>query len=460
MRVIERLWRLAKQPISRRRLFQGAAALLGAGLAAKWLVDETSDVGSLVGMKSHGGDWTPAAGVLIDVQEFKKTMTVEALNETAEQYFASAKNWDYFLAKPLASAEGAPALLNNFAHLLNGLQLVPGMSVLDFGAGSCWATRWLTQMGMEAIALDVSQTALRIGQELYARQPVIGNRPSPRFLLFDGRRIELPDASVDRILCLDTFHHLLNPDEVLREMSRILKPGGIAGFSEPGPRHSRSFQSQFEMRNFKVLEDDIDIGQIWSSARQAGFSRLRLGVFAPHTYLLSLSEFEDYLAGGQPNERFAESTRARMQDIRLFFLQKGIPAAVLDSRSRAGLAAKLEVTVAATTVKEGAALTARVVVTNSGRATWLPRSSTRGGVLLGCHLLDASGHMLNLDYFRHALTPGDGRPIAPGETVTLDISMPLPGKGSYILDWDLVSESVSWFSSIGLTPVRVKIEVT
>ena len=459
--MIERLWRLAKKPISRRRLFQGAAALVGAGLVGKWLVDEPAAESALVSMKAHGGNWTPAAGgPLIDVGEFKKSMTVEALNETAEHYFASVKDWDYLLTKPLASIEDTPALLNNFAHVLNGLQLVPGMTVLDFGAGSCWASRWLTQLGMAVIALDVSSTALKIGQALYARQPIIGQRPVPRFLLFDGHRIELPDASIDRILCLDTLHHLLNPDEVLREMSRILKPGGIAGFSEPGPRHSRSYQSQFEMRNFKVLEDDIDIGRIWSLAKDAGFMRLRLGVFAPHTFLLSLSEFEDYLEGGRSNVQFAESIRARMEDTRLFFLQKGVSGARLDSRSRAGLAAKLEVKVASTTVKEGGALAAQVVVTNSGRATWLPRSSPRGAVLLGCRLFDASGRLLTFDYFRHSLTPGDGRPITPGETITLDISMPVPGKGSYVLEWDLVAESVGWFSSRDLLPVRTKMEVT
>lgn len=456
--MIEKLWRLARQPISRRRLFQGAAALLGAGVAAKLLVDKTSEVGSLVSMKSHGGDWTPATGVLIDVREFKKTMTVEALNKTAEQYFASVKNWDHLLAKPLAGVEDAPALLNHFAHVLNGLQLAPGMSVLDFGAGSCWASRWLTQLGMEAIALDVSETALRIGQALYARQPVIGNRPPPRFVLFDGHRMELPDASVDRIVCLDTFHHLLNPLEVLHEMSRILKPGGIAGFSEPGPNHSRSFQSQFEMRNFKVLEDDVDIRQIWSAAREAGFTRLRLAIFTPHTFLLGLSEFEDYLEGGEANGVFARTTRAHMENQRLFFLQKGGPAPALDSRSRAGLAAKLEVDLASASVKEGTPLRAKIVVTNNGRALWLPRSSKIGGVWLGCRLLDASGRMLDMSFFRQPLTPGE-RPIAPGETVTLEAQIPVPAKGSYILEFDLVSESVGWFSMTGSEAVRLAMQV-
>lgn len=456
-----KLWQFLKQPVSRRTLFKGAAALLGVGVAAKLLVDEfsTPDEGSLLSMKSHGGDWTPATGTLIDVREFKKTMTVEALNKTAEQYFAGVRNWDSLLTKPLSQIEDAPNLLTNFAQVLNGLKLLPGMSVLDFGAGSCWASRWLTQLGMEAIALDVSQTALKIGQALYARQPVIGERPPPRFLLFDGHRIELPDASVDRILCLDTLHHLLNPDEVLAEMSRILKPGGIAGFSEPGPTHSRSFQSQFEMRNFKVLEDDVDIQKIWSSARQVGFARLRLAVYAPHTFLLTLSEFEDYLDGGSPNKRFADITRARMQGLRLFFLQKAGQAPALDSRSRAGLAAKLEVHVASATVKEGEPVTAQVTITNTGRAIWLPRSSKRGAVQLGSRLLDASGRLLDIDVSRHPLTPGDGRSIAPGETVKLDVKIPSPSRGSYILEFDLVSEQIAWFSMMGSQAVRVTFQV-
>jgi 2-polyprenyl-3-methyl-5-hydroxy-6-metoxy-1,4-benzoquinol methylase len=329
---MNKLWRLAQTRLSRRALFTGAAAVVASGFAGKWLVDKfaSPDAGT-----PQGGNLAPTGPSFVDARELKRTMSVEQLNATAEQYFARANNWDFFLAKPLNQIEDAPALLNNVAHLLKGLQMLPGMSVLDFGAGSCWLSRWLTQMGMEVIALDVSATALKIGQALYARLPIIGEKPPPRFLHFDGHRIELADASVDRILCLDVFHHLPNPDEVLAEMSRILKPGGIAGFSEPGPNHSRSPGAQFEMRYFKVLEDDVEIHRIWDSARQAGFTRLRLAVVSSQPFMLTLPDFEDYLSGGKPNERFAEITRSEMQERRMFFLQKSSQPPVSDSRSRA-----------------------------------------------------------------------------------------------------------------------------
>lgn len=455
-------WPFAAIRVGRRTLFKSAAGILAAGVAGKWLVDRfsTPDEPSVASPSSSASSPAPAAsGTFIDVREFKKTMTVEELNRTAEAYFARAKNWDFYHAMPLWHPAGAPNQLNNFAHVLHGLQVLPGMTVIDFGAGSCWASRWLSQMGMEAIALDVSPSALKIGRALYARLPVIGERPQPRFLVFDGHRIELPDASVDRILCLDTFHHLLNPDQVLREMGRILKPGGIAGFSEPGPQHSRTPQSQFEMRNFRILEDDVHIGEIWSSARKAGFVRIRLAVLSVPTYTLGFSEFEDYLKGGKEIQRFAEATRAQMADRRLFFLHKIGAAAPPDSRSRDGLHATLAVNPASLAVKEGSPLTAKVVVTNSGTAIWLPRTAKVGGVQLACHLLDASGKLLVQGYSRHPLTPGDGRTIASGETVEIEVRIPPPPKGHYLLEFELLSESVAWFSVVGSRPVRLAIQV-
>jgi SAM-dependent methyltransferase len=442
--------------VSRRGLFAGSVAALGAAFAGKWLMDR---FGGQPAPLREPGYLTPSSPGFIDVREFKKSMTVEALNKTAEGYFAGAKNWDQFLAKPIGQIAGAPDLLNNVSHLLRGLDLLPGMTVLDFGAASCWLTRWLTQLGMEAIGLDVSATALEMGRELYARQPVIGPRPPPRFLHFDGHRIDLPDASVDRILVLDVFHHLLNPDEVLREMSRILKPGGIAGFSEPGPRHSRSPGAQFEMRNFKVLEDDVDIHRIWQSAQQAGFQRLRIAVLNSQSLLLGLDEFDDYIQGGWANRRFTEMTWTEMQDRRMFFLHRTAQPPAYDSRGRIGIEGKLEVSLPAI-VKAGQPLSAQATVTNSGRATWLPHSAPSGAVWLYVRLLDASGTMINSAFVRQPLTPGQGRAVEPGETLQLEVRIPPLSKGSHVLEFDLVGAATGSFAYIGgVEPVRSSVQV-
>src|SRR5882724_3378487 len=119
----------------------------------------------------------------IDVRELMAASSVAEHCRLAEQYFAGLTDWTHHLAKPFGSFEETPQLLINFAVVLQGLQLCPGMTVLEFGAGTCWAARTLTQLGCKVIACDVSAAALEIGRELYTRHPILGDRPAPQFLL-------------------------------------------------------------------------------------------------------------------------------------------------------------------------------------------------------------------------------------------------------------------------------------
>jgi 2-polyprenyl-3-methyl-5-hydroxy-6-metoxy-1,4-benzoquinol methylase len=101
---------------------------------------------------------------LIDVKELIASSSIEALNEKAELYFSTLNDWDFHLAKPFSTVKDAPGLLINFATMLQGLDLAPGLRLLDFGAGTGWTSRYLSQLGCEVIVLDVSKTALEIAK--------------------------------------------------------------------------------------------------------------------------------------------------------------------------------------------------------------------------------------------------------------------------------------------------------
>lgn len=395
----------------------------------------------------------------IDVRQLIKTLSVGELNKSAEEYFAQLESWEHHLAKPFADIIETPELLVSFAHLLQGLKLSPGMSVLDFGAGSCWSSHLLTQLGCEVTAMDVSETALKIGRELYERHPVFGNQPEPRFMRYDGHGFDLASESMDRVLCIDAFHHVANTVQVLKEMARVLKEGGIAAFSEPGPQHSRTPQAQYEMRMNRVIENDIDVREIWKAAHEAGFTDLKLSIFSPKIFLLSVDEFDEFMDGDiAADARYASETRAFMRHHRIFFLRKG-EAGFLDSRQRSGLSAEISVELASRQTKEGEPFVAQVTVRNVGQSIWLPTSSPKGPVHLGTHLLSADGLLINRDYSRHHLTHGEGRPIQPGESVSFEANVPAPPKGKYILEFDLVSEYVCWFENNGSPVVRIEVEV-
>jgi SAM-dependent methyltransferase len=412
---------------------------------------------------SETGDVAPPAsnestpGAMIDVRELIARTSIDDLNRTAEEYFSSLTDWEHHLAKPFSKADETPPILIAFATLLQGLRLTPGTTVLEFGAGTGWLSRFLTQLGCRVILLDVSPTALQIARELYERQPPIGDRPAPQFLPFDGRHIDLPDTSVERIICFDAFHHAPNPDDVLREFGRVLKPGGIAAFAEPGPRHSRTPQSQFEMRTYGVVENDVDIHAIWRAAWSSGFRDLKLVVFQGTPFHVSLDDYEDLLTGGATNAKWVASTRAFLRNVRSFFLYKE-GAERIDSRSAAGLACEIAARLITSQAFEGQAIIVEATITNRGTAIWLPSDASFGGVAAGAHLYDGAGKLITFDLHWERLTEPP-REIAPGESVTVRITLPPQAAGKYVIEIDCVAARVTWFAQAGSQPARLAVDV-
>ena len=398
--------------------------------------------------------------IMIDVKEFLRTRSVEEINRAAEEFFAKIEDWTYVLAKPFAAPDDCAKLLIEFWAVLQGLAVCPMMDVLDFGAGSCWAAYFLTQMGCKVYACDVSSTALEMGRTLYQKHPPFGNQPPPEFLLFDGFRIPLPDQSVDRILCMHALHHVPNVSHVLAEMARVLRDrDGIAAFTEPGPAHSKSQISQRELEN-GVLENDIVIEDIGKWARAAGFKRLELTVFPIERVSLSLEDYGRFIAGdSKVGQAVLSPIRKHAELMRTFFLYKE-DSSVMWSSSARGLAAELEVRLSGNVFHSGSVIQAEAVVRNTGQAVWLQGGLRAGTVNLGFHLKNLrTGEYFNDYGGRAALDPD--HPVEPGRTIRLQASIPAPAPGSYELTFDLVSEWVCWFADRGLSrAVSFQIEVT
>jgi SAM-dependent methyltransferase len=390
----------------------------------------------------------------VDVQRLIASTTLEQLNASAEEYFAALANWDHHLAKPFSSVDEAPWLLTHVTVLLQMLRLKPGLHVLEFGAGTGWLSRFLTQLGCRVTLLDVSPTALQIAQALYDRVPVVGDQPSPEFLTFDGVQIGLPASSVDRIVCFHAFHHVPNPAAAIAEFARILRPGGIAAFAEPGPTHSHSAQSQFEMRTYGVVENDVDVHELWRVARGCGFADLRLMVFHGLPFEVPLDRFEDFLRGGETCADWVAEARVFLRNVRNFVLVKeGVERD--DSRSVRGLACAIHAN-AQLPIEEGQPVRFTVTATNTGTAVWLPRSAGIGGVSIGVHVFDDAGRLVSSEVLA---TPLATREVAPGEPVTVDIAIGALPRGRYVIEIDGVADRVGWFGQLGSRPARIEIDL-
>lgn len=125
-----------------------------------------------------------------------------------------------------------------------------------------------------------------------------------------------------------------------------------------------------------------------------------------------------------------------------------------DSHALPYLAAALEMEEAPASGRASEVLAFQVRATNTGFARWLPvgRDGTKvGAVLLTVHLLNEDGEQLD-EYFAGAFLPHE---IAPGETVKIELRLRAPATpGTYLLDFDMVSEHLAWFSDLGSATLR------
>jgi SAM-dependent methyltransferase len=121
---------------------------------------------------------------------------------------------------------GTQVVINGqYARVAEALQLSSGMRLLDLGCGAGLFLGWIApRVKAECHGLDLSLTSLKINQE---RNSGLG------LTVGDAELLPYQDASFDRISCNGAAHHLLNLRTALREVYRVLSPGGRIVMYEP-----------------------------------------------------------------------------------------------------------------------------------------------------------------------------------------------------------------------------------
>lgn len=372
----------------------------------------------------------------------------------AEQYFQQVEEPDRLLTKPFVSLNETPLLLYRLGLLLAGLKVAPTMRVLDFGAGTCWVSGILAGLQCHVICVDPSETALNLGRRLFADRPPPAGIDSPQFLRFDGETLPVASASVDRIICFDALHHVPNPGRILAEFHRVLKDGGLAGFSEPGRQHSQSPVSQYEMLHYGVIENDIKLEDVKRLADEAGFSQLLAAAESGFETWLDFSEAQQVWNQHTLPERWTTANLHSFHGRATFVLQKGqyLP----DSRLAEGLAGELHVAPDDIEVRAGEPLAFDVTVRNTGSARWLAHNTPDiGAVKIGAKVRLASAAASAPDVHRTHL-PHD---LDPGQTCVVPVEMCLTEPGAYDVTLDLLDEQVVWFETLGLRPPTLHVVV-
>ena len=112
------------------------------------------------------------------------------------------------------------------ADVLRLLALAPGLTVVDLGAGTGYFLPHLApavQPGGQAIGLDVEPAMVAHMRERIAREELAGAT---------ARRVDPDDpglaaGAVDRVLVVNTWHHLGDRVAYARKLRQALRPGGL-----------------------------------------------------------------------------------------------------------------------------------------------------------------------------------------------------------------------------------------
>ncbi|CAB1127677.1 putative Methyltransferase domain-containing protein [Candidatus Hydrogenisulfobacillus filiaventi] len=128
---------------------------------------------------------------------------------------AVAARYDRFCTTPL----GHYVDTVERALLARQLALVPGMTVVDVGAGTGAYSLWLAEQGARVWAVEPS-AAMRAVAAAKALPPAV--------TLLEGRAeaLPLPDGLADRVLLQVTLEFVDDPTRALAEAVRVLRPGG------------------------------------------------------------------------------------------------------------------------------------------------------------------------------------------------------------------------------------------
>lgn len=156
--------------------------------------------------------------------------------------------------------EGNMQTLTYGEHLsryMSVMNIVKDKIVLDVACGTGYGSQMIAHQAQSVLGVDRSPEAVEYARAHYPEKNLT-------YAVDNAMQLSLEDNSFDVVISLETIEHLVEPEEFIKEVKRVLRPGGIFVVSTPNDDEFMD-DNEYHVHEFQFSELKDLIGRYFKN---------------------------------------------------------------------------------------------------------------------------------------------------------------------------------------------------
>jgi SAM-dependent methyltransferase len=164
--------------------------------------------------------------------------------------------------------------LQSLAAYEHAAQYVAGQRVIDCGCGEGYGTALLAETAALTVGLDRDPQVVAYAARKY------DHAERATFVAASADLLPFQDGSIDVVVCFQVLEHLPDPQDFVREVQRVLAPGGVfllttpnllVTGARPNPHHVHDYTPVELCRLLEPVFDDVELRGVFAGEKVAAY---------------------------------------------------------------------------------------------------------------------------------------------------------------------------------------------